>query len=83
MIMMRLFAIRDEKAKAFTALVTDRNSAQAERNFKTAVKNPETDYAKYPEDFTLYEMGTYDQDTGQITPHSSPLIVCHATSLLQ
>lgn len=78
---MRLFAIRDLKAQVFTHVITDRNSAQAERNFKTAVSNPESDYARYPQDFQLFELGSYDPDQGVIKPHSQPILICSAESL--
>lgn len=79
---MRIFSVRDSKAKVYIQPIADRNSAQAERNFKTAVTNPETDFHKYPEDFQLFELASWDPDTGIIIPHPSPILVCDAKSLM-
>lgn len=80
--MFRLFAIYDTKAKTYTQILTERTSAVAERNFTNAVRNKDMDYNKHAEDFSLFELGSYDNDTGAIQPHKEPILVCKAFTLL-
>lgn len=80
---MRIFSIYDAKAKFFTQTIADKNSASAERNFKTAVNNKDTDFSRYPEDYQLFELGSFDNETGILSPHSVPILVCNASSLVQ
>lgn len=79
---MRIFSVRDLKAKVFEQVILERNSAQAERSFRTAVNTKDSQYNRYPSDFQLYEMGAFDIDTGNILPHPTPILVCDASSLL-
>jgi len=78
---MRIFSIYDSKAKFYTQTIADKNSASAERNFKTAVNTSGTDFNRYPEDYQLYELAGFDPETGIVSPHSKPLLICNASSL--
>jgi len=80
---MRIFSIYDTKAKFFTQTIAEKNSASAERNFKTAVNTDGTDFKRYPEDYELYELASFDNETGIVSPHSKPLLICSAAQLVQ
>lgn len=68
---MEMFAIRDKKADQFFPPIYAHHHAQAVRQFSTAVQKSEGDLHLYPEDFDLYFIGTYDQQTAthhNVTP---------------
>lgn len=56
----KLFAIWDTKAEAFNLPFFCHTNGQAIRSFTTEASNPESMLAKYPEDYALFELGTYD-----------------------
>lgn len=71
----KLVAIYDSKAKAYQLLNQYRTNAEAVRAFSTLCNDSSSQYFKYAEDFSLFEMGTYDDNTGTITQHVPSLII--------
>nr|AVQ10284.1 DNA binding protein VP5 [Gokushovirinae environmental samples] len=62
-----VFTVRDEKVHLFLPPFYARNKGEAVRSFGDAARNKEHNFAKYPEDFTLYELGTFDDEDGTFT----------------
>lgn len=60
----RVFSIRDGKLGIFTPPFNYEHPGQALRAFDGVVKNSETMISKYPSDFSLYELGSFDEETG-------------------
>lgn len=77
----KVFAVRDSKAECFGNPLFMKTTGEAERGFKTAVNSPETAYSKYPEDYDLYEIGSYDDQTGTLTAFETPHHVVKAIFL--
>lgn len=69
---MILFAIRDSKAGHYAPCFTKPSRGEAERDFVQLSRDPQSVVHKFPEDFDLYEMATYDQKTGKISAHDTP-----------
>lgn len=73
-----IVTIQDKKAEEFGLIYAAKNIATAERDFASACKeNP--NFNKYPEDYALYAIGNYNQETAQITPWDKPRLICEAT----
>ncbi|AXH73354.1 MAG: nonstructural protein [Microviridae sp.] len=68
----RFYSLYDEKADVYSNPFTAQNGAVALRSLATAASDPSTEVSKYPHDFTLYELGVFDDSTGTITPHQNP-----------
>lgn len=62
----RIFAIFDSKAAAFLNPFFLPERAQARRAFGTAVLDPNTEFSKWPGDYTLFEIGAFDSATGAV-----------------
>lgn len=62
----RIFAIFDSKAAAFLNPFFLPERAQARRAFGTAVLDPNTEFSKWPGDYTLFEIGAFDSATGVV-----------------
>lgn len=63
-----LFAIYDSKALNFLSIYQCPNADIAKRAFATAVNDPNnTDLYQYPNDFSLIEIGSYDNETGVVS----------------
>lgn len=65
-------AIHDTKAEAFAQPMFFQAVGQAVRAFIDAVSDgdPKSNLANHPEDFNLFRIGTYDDQTGEIVPEA-------------
>ena len=72
---LKLFSIYDSKAKNYDRVITLRTTEEAIRSFSYSINDEKHQYSTYPEDFVLFELGTYDEDTGMIEPYSSPISI--------
>ena len=61
----KIFAIYDSKAESFTNPVYLNSTGLAVRTFSDSVQDPESQFAKHPADYTLFELGTYDDNTAE------------------
>jgi hypothetical protein len=68
----KLFAIYDSKAESFTNPVYLSSTGLAVRTFSDSVQDPESQFAKHPADYTLFELGTYDDQTAEFNILSTP-----------
>lgn len=78
---LRVFAIRDSKSEVYGQPFFQHSSGEAERNFKTLVNDPKSTQHMYPEDFDLYEIGSYDDQTGKMTGLDTPTHIVKAVQL--
>ena len=60
---LQVFSIHDSKAAAYLAPFFQPTSALAVRMFTDAANDPESNICRHPEDFTLFHMGSYDNET--------------------
>lgn len=64
--MLKLFAIKDAKSEAYGPIITYKTQGLFLREISEAIAQGQTVWAKHPQDFTLYELGEYDADTGDV-----------------
>ena len=79
--MLRIYAVYDVKAKAYAQPFFMKETGQAIRGFKQVVNDPQTEIYKNPEDFSLFQLGEYDEETGGISPLTSPVSLAHALQM--
>jgi len=58
-----IVAVYDSKAKAFMDPIYVPNLGIAQRSFKIAVNDPSTYIAQSPEDYTLFYLGEWSDET--------------------
>lgn len=66
-----LFVVRDQKANNHTQPFSAPTRGIALRSWADQLNDPkhaDTDQAKHPEDFSLWYVGDYDDNTAEITP---------------
>lgn len=73
---MKIYSVRDKKAAEFGQPMAMPTDAHAVRSFTQEVNRADTANMlnQYPEDFAIYRVGTFDQDTGDITPETTMLL---------
>lgn len=66
---MKLYSVKDKRAKEFGAIMALPTDAHAVRSFTQEVnrKDEHNMLNQFPDDFAMYSVGNFDQDTGQIT----------------
>lgn len=65
--LMYVFSIYDLKAEAYLRPFFSPTRAMAMRSFEDTVNSPDSMMNAHPDDFTLFELGSWDQLAGSIT----------------
>lgn len=68
----KIFTVYDSKVEAYMAPFFMVSSGQAIRSFVDTAADASSQLGKHPEDFTLFELGTYDDLSATFTLYSSP-----------
>lgn len=76
----RVFAVYDSKAEAYLQPFFCPTVGMALRSWEQAAQNPQTDFHQYAGDYTLFEIGTYNDQTGEMQP-MLPAFQNHGTAL--
>ncbi len=79
----QIFAVFDKKAIAYAYPTFLNQKGQAIRSFENAVNDPQTQFNRNPEDFSLWHLGEFDDVTGVITPLPAPVHLEEALALKQ
>lgn len=80
---MKLYSIRDCKAEANLLPFCMRSRGEATRAFGDACKkNDGSPLATHPEDFFLFEIGSFDEQTGLIDAYKAPVSVCSGSDFV-
>lgn len=78
-----LVAIRDRAIDAFQPIFNVRATGEAIRAFQDALNKPDNPMNTHADDYDLYSLGTFDDDTGQITVHTKPEQIAIGKQLLR
>lgn len=70
---LKMFNVYDSKAETFMMPFYCRTSSEALRQAGIWMKDPESMFAKFPADFTLFEMGTFVPKTGVLEMRGTKL----------
>lgn len=76
--MNKLYTVYDSKVEAYMKPFFLRNKGEALRSWIEICNDPQSQMFKYPSDFTLFEIGEFDENTGKVTPHKTPTSVAMA-----
>lgn len=74
--MKTLVAMRDFKLSQFSAATCFDTAGAAERAFGDAINDGKSMMFQHPEDFSLYVVGHFDEDSGAVTCVSPPTLLC-------
>jgi hypothetical protein len=66
--MTQLYSIYDTKSKVYGKPFHALNENVAIRACKDAMTDPNVDFGRHPEDFILFHIGQYNDNTGEIEP---------------
>lgn len=78
-----IYSVRDEKMQNYLSPFVSDGVVPALRSLTLAVNNPDSMFSKFPEDYSLYEIGSFDSATGRLSSHDIPDHVASLTSLIK
>ncbi|WNK13523.1 MAG: nonstructural protein [Microvirus sp.] len=79
--MLKIFSVRDVKGEAYGALMCVATVGLAMRAFTDACNAPGSPLADYPADYSLYELGTFDPNSGTVAGHKVPSFIASAVEV--
>lgn len=71
----KMFSVYDSKAEAYSTPQFYQTKGIAVRAFIEAIKQEDTPFCKYPEDFTLFEVGEFDDSFCGFNLHVTPISI--------
>lgn len=78
------YAVHDAGVKHFHLPFFQQTEVEALRAFKRLVNDSKgSDISAHPQDFDLYHLGTYDGNTGKMSPLTTPVHVTKAIQMLE
>lgn len=74
MVKPRLYSVFDIKPEKFFAPFVSENDATADRRFCELLVDPQAIMSKHPQDYRLFAVGEFDEDTGQCVPFEKGIV---------
>lgn len=68
---LKLFSLYDSAVEAYNTPMFLRSRGEAIRSLQAAVNEPGNNISKWPAQFTLFEIGSYDDSSGRITMYDA------------
>lgn len=62
-----MYTVYDAAAAAYLPPFYQNTTAQALRAWQSTINDPQSNFSKYSADYTLFQIGEYDDQTGNIT----------------
>lgn len=81
--MKKFYAIKDTKADFYHHPNLLRNKGEVMRAVGNAINSDKGELAANPEDYSLFEVGEFDEQTGMIKGYENKIHVCDLTDLKQ
>jgi hypothetical protein len=80
---MKIYCVYDCKVEAFGTPFFFKTKGEAIRGFSEIANDIKTQIGKYPADFTLFEMGDYDEQKGKFNIYSAPISLATAIEFVK
>jgi len=79
-----IIAVKDRAADLYGKPFYVRTRAEAIRSFTDEVNNKQSQINQHPEDYDLYEIGTFDEDSGELQgiTGGGPITIVRAQDLV-
>lgn len=79
----KIYAVYDEKAKSYLDPVYFGHDGEALRKFSDVVSNDKSPIAKHPGDFAMYKLGQFDTSSGAIAGVKNPEFLAKAIDFVE
>jgi hypothetical protein len=79
--LVKIYSVYDVKSELFSTPHFVQSDGVAIRSFSTACEDESTQFNKYPSDFSLFHIGVYNIETGEIES-TTPRQICNASEFV-
>lgn len=79
---MKVCSVFDSKSESWSALITFKAVGQALRSFTDAV-NGDGEYSRHAEDYTLFLLADFDEQSGVISVLAGPVVLSNGLPLVK
>lgn len=69
---LKVYSIYDSAVQVWRSPLFARAKGEILRSFVEAVNKPDTEFAKNPSDYILFELGSFDDSTGKFSLYDAP-----------
>lgn len=73
----KMLSVFDSKAELYLTPFIMKTKAEAIRGFTDVVNDPKTSFFAHPEDYTLMEIGEYDDNKGELKNHLAKIALAN------
>lgn len=81
--LLKLFTVRDSKAEIYGPIIQQKTMGEAERTFTALANDKSSSPGMYPEDYDLFYLGEFDDNSGKMKLLDSPQHVVKAIQLVR
>lgn len=78
---LNIYTIKDSKAGTHAQPFFSVNNSTAIRSFNASIKDPSNPLSAYPEDFSLWHLGTYNDITGDLAGNAPEFVANSAQTV--
>lgn len=79
---LKAFSVRDAKGEVFHTPFFKKTHGEAERDFTMLVRDEKSQLRQFPEDYDLYFLGEYDDQSGVFKTLDTPQHIIKAVQVL-
>lgn len=79
----RIYSIYDVKSETYSPPFLQKNDVEAKRSFQEVCNDKNSMIAKYPEDFTLCSIGTFNDSIGMLSPAQATTLATASQLIMQ
>jgi hypothetical protein len=80
---LKIFSLFDEKAQTYNTPQYLAHEGEALRMLLTTLDDNKSMVSKFPEDFSLYCLGTFDDNSGKFEGYNEPQLIKRISDLVQ
>jgi len=70
---LKVYSVYDSKMEAYMQPFFTHTKGAALRMWADTVADPKTQFSRHPADFTLFEIGDYDDSNGRLSSHEAKI----------
>lgn len=78
---LKAYSVRDSKGEVYHTPFFQKTHGEAERNFTALARDPKSQVSQFPEDYDLYYIGEYDDNTGKFESITTPQHIIKAVNV--
>ncbi len=78
-----LYVVYDEKIERYSGLHVAQTHGQAMRGFADACQDQQIRFSKHPQDYSLYFIGTYNDENGEVISKLPPTFIARASEFIK